>query len=108
MTSSYQPDTRARPDPATSRAEGPTITVVLASTGVRNWLGACLAALIPQCLRDEIELIVARAGPPSAMEQLGAAYPYARIISVPPRSTIAELRRAGLVSARGDIVALAG
>jgi glycosyltransferase involved in cell wall biosynthesis len=73
---------------------------------VRNWLGACLAALIPQCLRDEIELIVARAGAPSAMEQLGAAYPYARIISVPPRSSIAELRRAGLVAASGDIVAL--
>jgi glycosyltransferase involved in cell wall biosynthesis len=73
---------------------------------VRNWLGASLAALIPQCLRDGIELIVARAGVPSAMEQLGAAYPYARIISVPPRSTIAELRRAGLIGASGDIVAL--
>ena len=106
MTSSEHPNTLLRPDPATARAGGPTLTIVLASTGVRNWLGACLAALIPQCLRDGIELIVARAGVPSAMGQLGAAYPYARVISVPPRSTIAELRRAGLLAASGDIVAI--
>lgn len=106
MTSSDHPQTVAHQHPAASRAGGPRFTVVIASSGARSWLGACLSALIPQCLRSDTELIVARADTPTVMSQFSAAYPYARFIAAPPRTETSELRRAGLAVAGGDVVAL--
>jgi hypothetical protein len=105
MTTSDQSRTAARPDPA-SRAEGPTFTLVIASSGARPWLVASLASLVPQCLRNGTELIVTRADPPGALPQLSSAYPYVRFISAPPRTSLTELRSAGLAAATGDVIAL--
>ena len=77
---------------------------MIASSGARSWLGTCLSALVPQCLRSRTELIVARADVPTVMTQLSAAYPYARFIAAPPRTPTSELRRAGLAAASGDVV----
>src|SRR5688572_24951423 len=105
MTSLDQPQTVARQAPAVSRAGGPTFTVVIAWSGARRWLAACLYSLIPQCLRSGTELIMSRSDPPSAMPQLSAAYPYMRFISAPPRTSLPDLRAAGLAAARGDVIA---
>src|SRR5688572_28661489 len=102
MTSSDQPQTVAQQALAASRAGGPRFAVVIASSGARSWLSACLSSLIPQCLRNRIELIVARPDSLSAMQQLSTAYPYARFISAPPRTAIPELRRSGLAAANAD------
>jgi glycosyltransferase involved in cell wall biosynthesis len=105
MTISDQAQTVTRPDPAASRAGGPTFTVVIAWSGAQRWLAACLYSLIPQCLRSGTELVIARADPPSAMPQLSAAYPYVRFVSAPPRTTLPDLRVAGFAAARGDVIA---
>ena len=105
MTISDQAQTVTRPDPAASRAGGPTFTVVIAWSGAQRWLAACLYSLIPQCLRSGTELVIARTDPPSAMPQLSAAYPYVRFISAPPRTTLPDLRVAGFAAARGDVIA---
>jgi glycosyltransferase involved in cell wall biosynthesis len=49
---------------------------------------------------------VVRADPPSAIAELAESYPYARFVSALPRSTIQELRRAGLSATHADVVAL--
>ena len=106
MPSSDYPQTLPQHDPAAARSGGPTFSVVIASSGARSWLAACLPPLIVQCVRTGTELIVARADTPRAMSPLSTAYPSARFVWAPPRSTVAALRRAGLAAASGDVVAL--
>lgn len=106
MTSFDQAGAAASERPDASRAGGPAIAVVLASTGSRNWLGDCLAVLAPECLRNGADLIVARAGSATAIRELSEAYPYARFIGAPPKTTTRELRRMGVAACAGDIIAL--
>ena len=105
MLSSEHPQTLPRQDEA-ARPGGPTFSVVIASSGARSWLAACLPRLIEPSVRAGTEVIVARADIPGAMSPLSRAYPSARFVWAPPRATTSELRRAGLAAANGDVVAL--
>ena len=106
MTPSEQPQlTAARPAGA-SFTDGPTVAVVIASSGARAWLSECLASLIPQCLRSNAELVVVRADTPSAIMELSTAYPYVRFIFAPPRTAVSELRSAGVAAVAAAVVTL--
>ena len=84
----------------------PTVSVVVASNRSLALLHSTLAALAPQCATPGRELIVARAGEPSEVATIARAFPTARVIPCGTKSTIPELRGAGMAAANGDIVAL--
>ena len=96
----------ARRDSVPPSAEGPTVAVVVASRGPRSWLTACLASLVPQCLRTGAELVVVRADTPSAIAELSAMYPHARFIFAPPRTGIEDLRSTGLAGVSAPVTTL--
>lgn len=87
-------------------AETPTVTVVVASRRERALLDACLASLRPQCREHGAGIVVARAGTPQEVAELGRAYPDVRFVAAPGDATIPQLRGQGLAEADGDIVAL--
>jgi GT2 family glycosyltransferase len=84
----------------------PSLTIVIASTGERQRLLGDLASAAPQCVREEVELIVARADTPAGLMELAAAFPEARFVGAPPTTPLAELRSLGFAGARGDVIAL--
>jgi GT2 family glycosyltransferase len=84
----------------------PSLTIVVASTGQRQQLLADLTAAASQCVRDGVELIVARADTPAGLVELARASPKARFIGAPPATDLSELRSLGFAGARGDVVAL--
>jgi GT2 family glycosyltransferase len=57
-------------------------------------------------VRDDVELIVARADTPAGLAELARAFPQARFVGAPPTTDLPELRRLGFSGARGDVVAL--
>lgn len=84
----------------------PTVSVVVASNRSAGLLHACLESLLPQCQRVGAELIVVRAGDEAEIAHVLRGYPSVRVLYAPARSTIPELRGAGMTAALGDIVAL--
>lgn len=84
----------------------PTVSVVVASNRSLSLLHSTLAALAPQCGTPGAELIVARAAEASDVATIARAFPTARVVACSPKSTIPELRGAGMAAANGDIVAL--
>jgi glycosyltransferase involved in cell wall biosynthesis len=87
-------------------ARPPRVSVVVASFRARAVLDACLAALLPQCADDDVELIVARGDDAPALDALTAAYPTVRVVPVAPGADIPRLRGAGLAAAAGELVLL--
>jgi hypothetical protein len=83
--------------------ETPRISVVVASRGERAQLDTCLAALLPQCIRLEAEVIVSRSG---ALGTLEGAYPGVSFVDAPAGASWPTLRAAGMAVAEGDVVAL--
>ncbi len=79
------------------------MSVVVASSGDRTLLDACLTALLPQCAALDAELIVARPGP---LQDLEAAYPTVAFVGAPPGASVPALRAAAMATAEGDVVAL--
>jgi glycosyltransferase involved in cell wall biosynthesis len=90
--------------PAASPGHAPTVAVVVASKGSRAALSECLASLVPHCLGAGAELVVPRADTPSAVAELSLAYPYVRFLFAPPRTTVRELRQAGLAAVGAAVV----
>ena len=84
----------------------PSLSIVVASTGQRHRLIADLAAAAPQCAREQVELIVARADTPAGLVELTKAFPDARFIDAPPSTDVQQLRSVGFAAARGDLVTL--
>lgn len=82
------------------------VSVVVASFRDRGVLDACLGSLLPQCSAEDVELIVARADSPTAVDSLARDYPSVRVVPVSPGSSIPHLRGAGLAAATGRIAAL--
>ncbi len=84
----------------------PSLSIVIASAGEGHRLLADLAAATSQCVREEIELIVARADTPVALVELTEALPGIRFIGAPPGTDLQALRSLGFAAARGDVVTL--
>ncbi|MGE0555680.1 MAG: glycosyltransferase family 2 protein [Gemmatimonadales bacterium] len=81
-------------------------SVVVASRQAPAELGACLAALVPQCERSGSELIVARDGAAAPIDQLLERYPGVTLVIGPSDASIPVLRGLGLAASTGDPVAL--
>jgi glycosyltransferase involved in cell wall biosynthesis len=84
----------------------PSLTIVVASTGQRQRLLADLVWAAPYCIRDAVELVIARADTPAGLAQLTRAFPQARFIGAAPETGLPDLRSLGMAAARGDVVAL--
>ena len=84
----------------------PSLSIVVASTGRPDRLLANLVAVAPQCVRDEIELIVAHGGGDAELTAVMDALPNAHVIAAPLPTDIDALRNLGFAAATGDVVAL--
>jgi hypothetical protein len=93
---------------ASSVADGPLISIVVASNRDRSLLASCLASLRPQCARVGAELIVVRAGGTSAagIAALCASMPDVRFVDAAADASIPELRGIGMGRAAGQWVAI--
>lgn len=85
----------------------PHYSLVIASTGSRASLEACLAALGPVCAERQVELVVARATEPAELLSLQEAYDNVLFMPAPDGSSMAQLKTFGLAAAEGDIVVFA-
>ena len=83
-----------------------SVSVAVASFRDRPILDACLASLLPQCVRNGAELIVARADSPDGVAALKRAYPDVNFIHVPVGTGIPQLRGSALAATTGAIAAL--
>jgi hypothetical protein len=79
---------------------------VVASTGTRAQLAACLSSLAPQCRRASVQLIVARRASATELDALHATHADVSFIALPEGATVRELRAAGMTAALGDIVGI--
>ena len=80
------------------------ISVVIASIVGAPFLDACLASLERQAKALEAEVLVVSCGPKQRAEQTAKEFPWTRVIHVPTRETVPELRRRGVLESRGEIV----
>ncbi len=84
----------------------PSLSIVVASVGDHHRLVADVLATTAQCIRDEVELIVARADTAAGLAQLTEALPKVRLIGAPPATGLQTLRVLGFAAAHGDVVTL--
>jgi hypothetical protein len=83
------------------------ISAIIASTGTREQLAACLSSVVPQCARASVQLIVARGMSASELAELSATHRDITLIAVDGAPTERALRAAAMADAAGDIVAIA-
>jgi glycosyltransferase involved in cell wall biosynthesis len=80
--------------------------VVVASFRERPVLDACLASLLPQCVGQNVDVVVARADDAASLIELAATYPSVQVVALPPSSDLPRVRGHGLQAATGELVAL--
>jgi GT2 family glycosyltransferase len=95
-----------RPARSPRRGGTPFISAIIASTGTREHLAACLASLAPQCEQASVQLIVIRRPDAIDVSDLEQGYPNVLFLRGPANASIADLRAAAMAEAHGDIVAL--
>lgn len=84
----------------------PTLSVVIASINGRQYLSECLKALHFQAGDIEAEVIVADCVGQSVADYVRTNYPEVHLITFGEPRSVAELRAAGILAARGSIVAI--
>ena len=80
--------------------------MVIASLNGRRYLEACLGSLARQTGGVEAEVIVADCVGPSVTDFVKTHYPKVRLIAFNSRKSVPDLRSAGILVSRGDIVAI--
>lgn len=86
--------------------KGPAVSLVLATTELRQSFEAGLAGLVPECVRANIELVVACNAPRRSIEALRRRHPSVRFSAIDTPLPIADLRATGMRLASGDFVVL--
>lgn len=86
--------------------KGPAVSLVLATTELRQSFEAGLAGLVPECARANIELVVACNAPRRSIEALRRRHPGVRFSAIDTPLPIADLRATGMRLASGDFVVL--
>jgi glycosyltransferase involved in cell wall biosynthesis len=81
-------------------------SVVVASIVGPPFLDNCLSSLEGQARRLGAEVIVVACGPDAFAARIGRAFPWVRLLHRRERETVPELRRRGVLEARGQIVAI--
>lgn len=86
----------------------PKVSVVVASGAGGEFLFRCLASLKDQVARAGAELIVVDRMGDATCRRIASEFPSVQLLRAPSdhRATIPELRRIGVVAARGEIVAI--
>lgn len=85
----------------------PRLSIVIAAWNGTAALRACLASLRGQAEADGTEVIAVCNFASEAAEAPARDFPFARILMLPPESTVPVLRAAGVREAQGEIIALA-
>lgn len=91
---------------ASSPAESPQLSIVIASINGRPYLDSCLEALDRQQGGVAAEVIVADCVGPSVCEFVRERHPGVRLISFDQPKSVPELRSAGILAANGQIVVI--
>ncbi len=81
-------------------------SVVVASKVGPPFIDNCLSSLEPQARRPGAEVIVVACGPEEYAARIRQAFPWVRLLHCRQRETVPELRRRGVLEARGEIVAI--
>lgn len=97
--------TGRRPPMAQGTGGQQSIAVIVTSSGQIELLRSCLSILTPYCGQSVAELIVVRAGAADELLEVMRLHPTATYLVASPGTSTHELRRAGLLNSRGDIVA---
>jgi glycosyltransferase involved in cell wall biosynthesis len=84
----------------------PTVSIVIASLVGSRFLADCLGSLEGQAREIGAEVIVVACGTGEVAEGIGRDFPWVRVIHRPERETVPELRRRGVVAARGETIAI--
>lgn len=84
----------------------PDLSIVIASINGRRYLQACLKALRRQVGDVTAEVIVADCVGPSVTTFVQEAYPEVRLIAFDEPRSVPDLRSAGILAARGDVVVI--
>ncbi len=84
----------------------PQLSVVIASINGKSYLEACLAALSNQLGEVQAEVIVADCVGRSVADFVKAEHPQVRLIEFAEPRSVPVLRAAGILAARGDIIAI--
>lgn len=85
---------------------GPTISVVVASTGPGSALEACLESLAAQMPAHGVDVVVVGASGDGHAQLVGRRFPDFRIVAVAAGALVPELWAAGIRATAGDVVAL--
>jgi len=84
----------------------PTVSVVVAATGTREGIDACLDALRGRCRDHGIEVVVAVASSGTELLAMQSRYPDVLFMPAPDGCTARQLRGYGMAAAEGDIVVM--
>ncbi|MEP7188367.1 MAG: glycosyltransferase family A protein [Roseiflexaceae bacterium] len=84
----------------------PELSIIIASVNGRPYLDACLAALRGQTGNVSAEVIVVDCVGSSVTSFAAANYPEIRVIAFDEPRSVPELRSAGILAARGDIIVI--
>src|SRR5262245_5067367 len=84
----------------------PQLSVVVASIVGPPFIDQCLASLAAEAGAVGAEVIVVTSGSEEYAERIERAFPWARVVRRAERQTVPELRRSGVMNARGKIVAI--
>jgi glycosyltransferase involved in cell wall biosynthesis len=84
----------------------PKLSVVIASINGADSLADCIASFARQPRGDEIEIVVAASSHSGAEKKICAQYANVRLFHFSEHKSIPELRAAGLLNARGEVLAM--
>src|SRR5258708_12558549 len=84
----------------------PKLSIVIASLNGRPYIDACLAALARQQGNIQAEVLVAECVGPEVVSFIKSNYPDVKGIAFAERKSVPQLRAAGILAARGEIIAI--
>src|SRR5258708_16159424 len=84
----------------------PKLSIVIASLNGRPYIDACLAALARQQGNIQAEVLVAECVGPEVVSFIKSNYPDVKVIAFAERKSVPQLRAAGILAARGEIIAI--
>lgn len=88
------------------KSKSPKLSIVIASLNGRPYIDACLASLAQQNGNIAAEVIVADCAGASVTGFVRAEYPEVRLIAFDERKSVPELRSAGILASRGEVVVI--
>lgn len=86
------------------QADGPALSVVIASVNGYRYIAQCLTSLAKQRDRERAEVIVVECSGDDTARRIAEEFPWARVSAIERPRPIPELRSLGIRQARADVV----